>query len=290
MKTKRFYFTALLLSLALLLGGCIHPDETPPAGTGNAEVPTLPEMPELEHFYDDAVYTYQSNVNEEILMTGLSKAYLVLANKTYVLGEDYVPEELVTLTCRTTYPMKLESRAAEALYEMMDEMTAAGITNTLVTSAYRSYARQVELFNGYLQHEQSTISEEAYEYFDSEYLFQNYLSQGKTKLSVADARKVVLSYSAEPGTSEHQTGLCIDFITEEMAGNLNTDFENYKVFTWLSENAYQFGFILRYPKGKEGITGYTYEPWHYRFVGREVATDIHYSGLTLEEYLGAVQG
>lgn len=290
MKQKRFYLTALLLSLALLLGGCIHPAEAPPAGTGNTELPTMPPMPELEHFYEDAVYTYQSTVNEEILMTGLSKTYLVLANKTYVLGADYTPEQLVTLTCRTTYPMKLEARAAEALYEMMDEMEAAGITNTYVTSAFRSYARQIELFNEYWQKEQSTISAEAYEYFDSEYLFENYLSQGKTKLNAADAKKVVLSYSAEPGTSEHQTGLCVDFITREMAGKLDTSFENYEVFTWLSENAYKFGFILRYPKEKEGITGYTYEPWHYRFVGREVATDIHYSGLTLEEYLGAVQG
>ena len=290
MKQKRFYLTALLLSLSLLLVGCIHPAEMPPAGTGGTEVPTLPPMPELEHFYEDAVYTYQSTVNEEILMTGLSKTYLVLANKTYVLGEGYAPEQLVTLTCRTTYPMKLEARAAEALYEMMDEMEAVGITNTYVTSAFRSYARQIELFNDYCQKEQSTISAEAYEYFDPEYLFENYLSQGKTKLSAADAKKVALSYSAEPGTSEHQTGLCVDFITEEMAGNLDTSFENYEVFTWLSENAYKFGFILRYPKEKEGITGYTYEPWHYRFVGREAATDIHYSGLTLEEYLGAVQG
>ena len=253
-------------------------------------MPTLPEMPVIEHFYENEIYTYLTAVNEEILMTGLSKTYLVLANKTYVLGEGYAPEQLVTLTCRTTYPMKLEARAAEALYEMMDEMAAAGITNTYVTSAFRSYARQVELFNEYWQKEQRTISAEAHEYFDSEYLFENYFSQGKTQLSAADAKKVVLSYSAEPGTSEHQTGLCVDFITEEMAGKLDTSFEDYEVFTWLSENAYKFGFILRYPKEKESITGYTYEPWHYRFVGREVATDIHYSGLTLEEYLGAVQG
>ena len=290
MKQKRFYVTALLLSLSLLLGGCIQPVEIPPAKTGDAEVPTLPEMPNLNHFYENAIYTYQSTVNEAILMTGLSKTYLVLANKTYVLGENYSPEQLVTLTCRTTYPMKLDARAAEALYEMMDEMAAAGFTNIYVTSAFRSYARQVELFNEYLKKEQRTISAEAYEYFDSEYLFKNYLSQGKTQLSAEDAKKVVLSYSAEPGTSEHQTGLCIDFITEEMAGELDTSFENYKVFTWLSENAYKFGFILRYPKEKESITGYTYEPWHYRFVGREAATDIYYSGLTLEEYLGAVQG
>ena len=100
-----------------------------------------------------------------------------------------------------------------------------------------------------------------------------------------EIKNVVLTYSAAPGTSEHQTGLCVDFITEDMGGNLTEAFEDTTAFAWLSENAYKFGFILRYPKGKEDITGYTYEPWHYRFVGREAATDIHFSRLTLEQYL-----
>jgi D-alanyl-D-alanine carboxypeptidase len=73
-----------------------------------------------------------------------------------------------------------------------------------------------------------------------------------------------------------------------MHGQLNEAFENTAAFTWLSENAYQYGFILRYPKSVEqiAITGYDYEPWHYRFVGRFAATEIHMGGLTLEEYLG----
>ena len=68
---------------------------------------------------------------------------------------------------------------------------------------------------------------------------------------------------------------------------LTTAFEDTEAFAWLCDNAYKFGFILRYPKDKDGITGYTYEPWHYRFVGREAATDIYFGKLTLEEYLGA---
>jgi D-alanyl-D-alanine carboxypeptidase len=71
-----------------------------------------------------------------------------------------------------------------------------------------------------------------------------------------------------------------------MNGNLTELFEETAAFVWLVENAYKFGFILRYPKGKESITGYTYEPWHYRFVGADAATEIHERGLTLEEYLG----
>lgn len=296
MKKRRFTPIILLLILSLLLGGCIKPEEDPNAVSGSTdESPTLPEYNGVDHYYQDAVYVYRSYVNEETLMTGLSKTYLVLANKTYVLGADYEPASLVTLTCPTAYSMMLDSRAAEALYEMLDEMTAAGITDIYVTSAYRSYEYQVSLFDKYLKEEQKTISDEAYAHFGYQYLYDKYLSQNLTKLDAEDARQVVLSYSAAPGTSEHQTGLCLDFITDGMGGKLNVSFEESDAFAWLSQNAYKFGFILRYPEGKESITGYTYEPWHYRFVGREAATDIYYisqnngSALTLEEYLGAVQ-
>jgi D-alanyl-D-alanine carboxypeptidase len=77
----------------------------------------------------------------------------------------------------------------------------------------------------------------------------------------------------------------VDFITSTMGNHLTVAFANTPAFAWLSNNAYRFGFILRYPEGKENITGYTYEPWHYRFVGREAATDIHFGRITLEEYL-----
>ena len=113
----------------------------------------------------------------------------------------------------------------------------------------------------------------------------NYLEKKKNSLDLADAHKVAQSYSAQPGQSEHQTGLCVDFITSEMNGNLTEAFENTEAFAWLAQNAYKFGFILRYPKDKESITGYTYEPWHYRFVGREAATDIYVGNMTLEQYL-----
>ena len=97
---------------------------------------------------------------------------------------------------------------------------------------------------------------------------------------------MVLSYSAEPGTSEHQTGLCLDFVTS--TAMLDLTFQSTKAFAWLSQNAYRFGFILRYPADKTAVTGYSYEPWHYRFVGREAATEIHLRNLTLEELLGQI--
>ena len=118
----------------------------------------------------------------------------------------------------------------------------------------------------------------------AEYIQQTYLSQGLDRLTEEDAIKVVLSYSALPGTSEHQSGLCVDFV-DVHAGALTEAFENTEAFGWLSENAYRFGFILRYPPHKTAVTGYTYEPWHYRFVGREAATEIYFRDLTLEEFL-----
>ena len=88
-------------------------------------------------------------------------------------------------------------------------------------------------------------------------------------------------YAARPGFSEHQTGLALDIVTYDIIGN---EFENTDEFKWLQENAHLYGFILRYPKGKENITGYSYESWHYRYVGKELATKVKESGLTYDEY------
>ena len=278
---------AALLLLPLLLASCIRlpsdgGDETGEGNGGNKKPPS---------YHENMTYQYQTEVDEDVLMTDLSAAYLVLANKSSPVGEDYTPEDLVALSSAVIASwhqatgLLLDACAAAALYEMLDEMRAAGVTDICVTSAYRSYARQQQLYETYLARELATISEDAYRALGYSYIKTNYLDAGKSKLSYADAARVVLSYSAYPGTSEHQTGLCVDFITDEMGGELTEAFEESAAFAWLSKNAYKFGFILRYPKGKEGVTGYTYEPWHYRFVGREAATDIYCSGLTLEQYL-----
>ena len=232
-------------------------------------------------------YAYSTSVNEAILKTDLSSEYLVLANKSHPLGETYVPAELVTLTCPTNYgkTVELNRRAAEALYLMLGEMNAAGVTDISVTSGYRSYAYQSSLFNQYLNVESKSITSNAIACFGMDYIQKHYFDRELKVLSFQDAQTVVLSYSAYPGTSEHQTGLCVDFITSTMK-DLDATFASTPAFAWLSNNAYRFGFILRYPEGKENITGYTYEPWHYRFVGREAATDIHFGNITLEQYLG----
>ncbi len=287
MKKSNVAVLLIFLVLLLTLQGC---------DSGKTPEQTTPYLGEVDSSsigaHKTMNYQYQTNVDTSILTTNLNPKYLLLANKSTPLGDAFEPADLVTLTCNTLQPSRvyeLDARAAAALYAMLAEMQAAGVSDVMVASAYRSYSQQVAIFDRYVEYESSCISTDAYRYFGKAYIETNYLSKKIFKLSFADARAVASSYSALAGQSEHQTGLCIDFITPEMNAELTEAFENTAAFAWLSENAYRFGFILRYPKGMEDITGYTYEPWHYRFVGREAATDIHVGGLTLEQYLSVYQ-
>nr|WP_250130198.1 M15 family metallopeptidase [Jeotgalicoccus sp. WY2] len=106
-------------------------------------------------------------------------------------------------------------------------------------------------------------------------MYNNYVAQ--------DGKEAADRYSAEPGHSEHQTGLAIDVGSYDSAVLLQTSFEYTPEFQWLKDVAHEYGFIIRYMKGKEDITGYMYEPWHLRYVG-DKAPAIYESGLTLEEY------
>lgn len=285
MKKRNFCILIWILTCACLLQGCIQLPDTPSDET-TGEGDDLKKL----HYYPDAVYDYASLVDVTLLLTELDPTYLILASKVHVLGDSYVPASLKTLTCATNNgkTIQLEARAADAVCAMMKEMNAEGIKNISVTSGYRDYAYQSSLFSYYCEQETKGFSEEARAYFGDEYLQNNYHDFGLTGLTPEDARRVVLTYSAYPGTSEHQTGLCVDFITSDMSGLTNA-FENTAASAWLRENAYKFGFILRYPADKTDVTGYSYESWHYRFVGREAATDIHFGRLTLEQYLIALE-
>ena len=106
-------------------------------------------------------------------------------------------------------------------------------------------------------------------------------AQNVKKLGEETARRV----SATPGQSEHQTGLAMDVTSPEIDFKLTTEFEKTREGKWVLENAHKYGFIIRYPKGKEAITGYDYEPWHLRYVGKEHAAYMKEHNLTLEEYL-----
>lgn len=148
-----------------------------------------------------------------------------------------------------------ENPYARAEFENMKADAAAeGITLTAF-STYRSFDYQETLYNNYV---------------------------------AEDGQAAADTYSARPGHSEHQTGMAFDIGGSDPAYYTSEAFADRPAGIWLAENAHDYGFILRYPEDKEHITGYQFEPWQYRFVGREEADDIHDSGLTLDEYLDAV--
>ncbi len=189
-------------------------------------------------------------------------AYLILVNKTNTISADNVPDNLISIVNVRNDGRKeqLVETAEKALEALFIEMKSAGHTDVSVTSGYRSYNKQVSLFSTYLQREMSN----------------------NPSLSEAEAKEIVLTYSAFPGTSEHQTGLCCDMHNLSSA---DVAFAKKEAYTWLRDNCHKFGFILRFPEDKTEITGYSFEPWHYRFVGRYHATRMKSLGMCLEEYV-----
>ena len=287
MNRQRIFWLLPMLTLALLLNGCIRtPHPIIEKNTTASQQGTADAAPVF--IYQSLNYAYQTDVSKALdaIVTNLDPAYLLLVNRDHLLDADYAPQSLTELTCSTHNDKKvtLESRAAIALYAMLAEMTADGITDVAVTSGYRTYEYQQQLHKQYLNKEKARITPEAYECLGEEYIQTKYLDQGLSRLSDEDALKVVMSYSALPGASEHQSGLCVDFVTSDAM--LTQSFENTEAFDWLSQNAYRFGFILRYPEDKTVITGFSYEPWHFRFVGREAATELYFRCMTLEELSG----
>ena len=212
-------------------------------------------------------YDYQIDMEKyrfAISMGG--EEYLVLVNKQSPAGKDYVPAELGVIPPEITLYRKeiqMECYAALAAEALVRELHACGYTDIVITSGYRTYEYQQQLFSYYVNEEKAK----------------------HPSWSQAQCEAEVLTYSARPGESEHQTGLCMDLISTQNVV-LDESFAENPAYAWLVENAHKFGFILRYPKGKEGITGYSYEPWHYRFVGVTAAGSIHGAGITLEEYRG----
>lgn len=176
-----------------------------------------------------------------------------LVNRENPLPDDFTVE----LEDLDSY-RKFDKRAIEPLKQMIYDMRNQGISNIWAQSTYRSIDYQKRLY---------------------EKSINKYLKQGKTQ---EEAEKLTDEYINRPGTSEHHLGLAVDF------NNVEEGFENTKAYKWLLENASNYGFILRYPKEKEDITGIEYEPWHWRYVGSEHAKKIKEQNLCLEEYvLGA---
>lgn len=237
----------------------------------NKEEKTIKQMEKLDYYKKEnknryiSYYKKNKDLNTEDIVTriniGLDNSYYtntkispyhnkdyILVNKYIKMKDNYIPENLENLdTSYSRSGMKLVRSAKIALEKMIEDAKKDGYT-IRVMSSYRSYNYQVNLYNKYKEE---------------------------------DGEEQADTYSARPGFSEHQTGLCIDIDDNRLN---YTDFENSKSFNWMQENAYKYGYILRYPKDKTEITGYTYESWHYRYVGEKIAAYIKKHNITFDEY------
>lgn len=184
----------------------------------------------------------------------VGSANLILVNKVHHLSSGYVPSKLVYPQVAAPNKSKtlMTPEAAKALENLFAKAKEEGIQLAAI-SGYRSYSRQESIFASNIQ-----------------------------KYGSAEAAN---QFSARPGESEHQTGLAMDVSSASMNYTLQQSFQDTPEGQWLKENAAQFGFIIRYQKGKEAITGYQFEPWHIRYVGQGTAMAITSSGLALEQYL-----
>lgn len=181
---------------------------------------------------------------------------ILLVNKTHSLPDGYVPSELVSpkVSAVNSTKTKMTPEAAAALEALFTKAKHDNIKLTAI-SGYRSYERQKAIF-----------------------------TSNTSKYGSAAAAN---QFSARPGQSEHQTGLAMDVSSPSVNFALTQAFAETREGQWLKENAPHFGFIIRYPKNKEAITGYQYEPWHIRYVGKSTSLEIAARNITLEEYLAA---
>ena len=172
----------------------------------------------------------------------------ILVNKYYSLDEKYEPDNLETISKQYALEGMELVHDAKIAFEEMAKAAKKENLNIIAMSTYRDYNYQVKIYNQYVK---------------------------------ADGQKKVDTYSGRPGHSEHQTGLAVDVYN----GKVNyTKFETTKEFAWMNEHAHEYGFILRFPKDKIEETGYTYESWHYRYVGKNEAKYIKENNISFEEY------
>jgi len=194
------------------------------------------------------------SANQLKAVTIVDEWYLILVNKWNPIPDGYK----VTLT-NLRNGQAVDERCYPDLQKMMDDCRAAGLS-PLICSSYRSQAKQEKLYANRVK---------------------DFLAQGYPE---EEAKKEAGKYLAIPGTSEHQLGLAVDIVDINKQA-LNSAQEKTEVQQWLMKNSWKYGFILRYPANKSDITGISYEPWHYRYVGREAAARIYEENICFEEYL-----
>ncbi len=211
------------------------------------------ETPKTNDVANDVIELYDEN--EKPIEASFEDDWkLILVNKQNMVPSDYT-FELGTIRGS----IQADVRILDDLNTMIEDAKKDGIYLT-VCSGCRDYNRQTVLFDKKIR---------------------NYMGKG---MSYFDAYSIASQAVTIPGKSEHQIGLALDIICNHYS-DLNEGFADTDAGRWLAENSDQYGFILRYPKGKENITGIEYEPWHFRYVGQEAATSITEQGITLEEYV-----
>jgi zinc D-Ala-D-Ala carboxypeptidase len=276
---KRYTTLILLSSLSLLLGSCSFLDEQLAEFRTEDETQINNEMiSNIENYpKDDSQTEEQEQQRDEwvleeaffnqleekdgLLMILNPENILSLVNKEQMLPEDYIPEDLIAPEVAFSFgdvdiPQRyLRKEAAEALKILFAEAKKEDII-LFAVSGYRSFERQAGIFDNQVK------------------------MVGKEQ-----ANELV----AIPGQSEHQSGLAMDISSHSNNLELSEGFGETIEGKWIKENAHKYGFIIRYPKGKESITGYNYEPWHLRYVGKEISAIIYKNDLTLEEYFDKVK-
>lgn len=257
---RRRFLAGLLLAM-LFFTGCTTDDDEPSNSQQYSKISA-----HSEESQDSSSAIVAESESKVIVTPAASSAdwNLVLVNR-----ENQLAEEIVMELYLTESGYQIDSRIQEPYLQLMEAGKAAGMDFTMI-SGYRSIEQQQTNYD---------------------VNYQNYLSSG---LSEEEARTKTEEYIALPNASEHITGLAVDITSTALAnqeGNsgLFPDLENYPEGLWLKENAPKFGFVLRYPKEKEAITGINFEPWHFRYVGIENAMYMTEKNLTLEEYIAILK-
>jgi D-alanyl-D-alanine carboxypeptidase len=241
---------ALPLLLAFILTGCVS---TTPA---HSEIPAPTQKPSATTALTPVPIPAPTVATFDTTLHSIDEAnslWVIVDKLRRLTPKRYVPSGLKTLSVPHTYSPTLRNDAAKAYLKMYRAAKKDGV-NLVFQSGYRSYSVQVSVYNGWV---------------------------------ASLGRKAADLQSARPGYSEHQTGLSVDIASATGGCTIQSCFAKTREGKWLSKNAWRFGWHLRYPKGKTSITGYKFEPWHWRYVGKELAAELHLTPkITMEEFFG----
>jgi len=220
------------------------------------EYKKINENEKIEEKFENIIAMVNVSANKEWytepVLTDISKDKTILVNKFHYLPEDYdkqIENKIVKIKNWYAYgDRKIIDEVYEKYIKMYNDAKKLGL-DLIINSAYRTKENQTKIYEDYKEDSGTTYAD---------------------------------SYAARPGFSEHQTGLALDIFTPDYA-RMST-FHLSEEYKWLASNSYKYGFIMRYPEGKEHITGYAYESWHFRYLGIDLATKVYESGLTYDEY------